>query len=71
MRPIPQPWLEGLRGYDPNRVSVVEIEDPDAVTDEDIAAMEAAEGPPPAPVPPQRAATKPRRTRNSGRGRTV
>lgn len=44
MKPRHRPWLEGLRGYDPDRVSVTETEDPDAVTDEDLAAMEAAEG---------------------------
>lgn len=45
MKPRSRPWLEGLAGYDPERVSVTETEDPDAVTDEDLAAMEAAEGP--------------------------
>lgn len=46
MKPQARPWLRGLAGYDPTRVSVTELEDPDAVTDEDLAAMEAAEGKP-------------------------
>jgi len=39
MRPRPRPWLEGLVGYDPDEVSVLDTQDPDAVTDEEVAAM--------------------------------
>lgn len=46
MRPQARPWREGLVGYDPHRVSVVETEDPDAVTDEELAAMLDVEGEP-------------------------
>lgn len=68
MRLIKRPWMETLYGYDPDRVAVTDTEDPDAVSDEDLALMEAAEGPPKVTPPP---APKPRRTRNPGRGRTV
>lgn len=66
-----RPWRDGLYGYDPTRVSPADTEDPDAVTDEELAAMEAAEGKPterqftPEPGPP-----KPK-NRNPERGRTV
>lgn len=63
-----RPWRDGLVGYDPGRVSVVEIEDPDAVTDEDLAAMLAAEGVPVAA--PVQAATK-TRTANQIMGEQV
>ena len=40
-----------LYGYDPDRVAVTDTEDPDAVSDEDLALMEAAEGPPDGKAP--------------------